>query len=109
MRTAQHQQCEKEIALSTDRKARPADCFLHLAVQQRQNICSRRLSHHSAVAERSTELVTDFDLTTDENIQEALSLCRDPSANAEDLVAPERAQAVHFFLRESSHRSVIVD
>ena len=39
------------------------------------------------------------------------SLCRDPSANAgaEDLVAPESAQAFHFFLSERFHRSVTVD
>ena len=97
MRTARHQQCKEEIALSTDRKTRPPDCFLHLAAQQRQNICSRRLFHQSAVAERSAELLTDFAFTTDESIQGALSLCRDPSANAdaEDLVAPERAQVFH--------------
>ena len=65
---------KKEIALSTDREARPPDCFLHLAAQERQNICSRRLFHQSAVAERSAELVTDFAFTTDESIQGALSV-----------------------------------
>jgi hypothetical protein len=73
-RTARHQQCKKEIALSTDRKARPPDCFLHLAAQQRQNTCGRRLFHQSAVAERSAELVTDFAFTTDESIQGSLSV-----------------------------------
>ena len=67
-------QCKKAIALSADRKARPADCFLHLAAQQRQNICSGRLFHQSAVAERSAELLTDFAFTTDESIQGALSV-----------------------------------
>ena len=74
MRTTRHQQFKKEIALSTDRKAGPPDCFLHLAAQQRQNICGRRLFHQSAVAERSAELVTDFAFTTDESSQGALSV-----------------------------------
>src|SRR5262245_35464356 len=65
---------KKESALSTDRKARPRDCFLHLAARQRQNICSRRLFHQSALAERSAELVTDFAFTTDESIQGVLSV-----------------------------------
>lgn len=73
-RTPRHQQYKKEIALSADRKARPPDCFLHLAAQQRQNVCSRRLFHQSAGAERSAELVTDFAFTTDESIQGG-SLC----------------------------------
>jgi hypothetical protein len=44
-------------------------------------------------------------------VSRGLSLCRDPSANAgaKDLVAPERVQAFHFFLRERFHRSVTVD
>jgi hypothetical protein len=57
MRTARRQQRKKEIALTTDRKARPPDGFLHLPAQ----------------------------------------------------LAPERAQAFHFFLRERFHRSVTVD
>src|SRR5215813_7631623 len=44
-------------------------------------------------------------------VSRGLSLCRDPSASAgaEDLVAPESAQAFHFFLKERFHRSVTVD
>ena len=52
----------------------------------------------------------DVAFTTDESIQ-GLSVCRDPRANAgaEDLIAPERTQAFHFFLRARFHRSVTVD
>lgn len=73
MRTASSAM-EEEIAISPDRKARPRDCFLHLAARQRQNICSRRLFHQSALAERSAELVADFAFTTDESIQGVLSV-----------------------------------
>ncbi len=73
MRTASSAMQEK-IVLSPDRKARPRDCFLHLAARQRQNICSRRLFHQSALAERSAELVIDFAFTTDESIQGVLSV-----------------------------------
>jgi len=73
MRTASSAMQEK-IALSPDRKARPRDCFLHLAARQRQNVCSRRLFHQSTLAERSAELVTDFAFTTYESIQRALSV-----------------------------------
>ena len=62
---SRHQQCKKEIALSADRKARLPDCFLRLAAQQRQNICSRRLFQQSAVVERSAELVTNIAFTTE--------------------------------------------